>query len=110
MSRITILAWSTRSLLSRVGGQGAAWAGWMLFRRSGGGRRGGLQAGQLGFGEQGAEDLPVVLAEGDGPVEVGGHALELAEVVQAQAQAEVEALHGIGQLRADHRGGPADGV
>jgi hypothetical protein len=62
----------------------------MLFRRSGGGRRGELQAGQLGFGEQGAEDLPVVLAEGDGSIELGGHALELAEVVQAQA--EVEAL------------------
>jgi hypothetical protein len=55
---------------------------------SGGGRRGGLQGVQLGFGEQGAEDLPVVLAERDGPVEVCGHALELAEVVQAQAVVE----------------------
>src|SRR5580692_8675526 len=35
-----------------------------------GGRRGGLQGGRLGFGEQCAEDLPAVLAEGDGPVEV----------------------------------------
>src|ERR1035441_1891525 len=75
---------------------------------SGGGRRGGLQGGQLGFGEQGTEDLPVVLAEGDGPVEVGGHALELAEVVQAVP--EVEARDGLVQLRADHRGGLADGV
>jgi len=80
-------------LLMRLAGKvGGGW--------SAGGRRGGLQGLQLGFGEQGAEDLPVVLAERDGPVEVGGHALELAEVVQAQAV--VEALLDLAGLRADH--------
>src|ERR1017187_9964148 len=86
-----------------MGLAGKAGWGW-----SGGGRRGGLQGGQLGFGEQGAQDLPVVLAEGDGPVEVGGHALQLAEVVEAQAV--VEALLDVAELRADHGGGLADGA
>ena len=67
----------------------------------GAGGAAGCRRGQLGFGEQGAEDLPVVLAEGDGPVEVGGHALQLAEVVEAQAV--VEALLDLAELRADHR-------
>src|SRR6266851_4975594 len=75
---------------------------------SGGGRRGGLQGLQLGFGEQGAEDLPVELAERHGPVEVGGHALELAEFVEVEAV--VEALLDLADLRADHGGGLADGL
>ena len=87
-------------LMGLAGKLGGGW--------SGGGRRGGLQGVQLGFGEQGAEDLPVVLAEGDGPVEVGGHALELAEVVEAQAV--VEALLDLAELRADHGGVLADGL
>jgi hypothetical protein len=74
----------------------------------GAGGAAGCRGGQLGFGEQGAEDLPVVLAERDGPVEVGGHALEFAEVVQAQAV--VEALLDLAELRADHGGGLADGA
>jgi hypothetical protein len=83
----------------------------VLSSRAGAGQGAGGAAGcreaQLGFGEQGAEDLPVVLAERDRPVEVGGHALEFAEVVQAQAV--VEALLDLAELRADHGGGPADG-
>jgi hypothetical protein len=42
----------------------------------------------------------------DRRVEVGGHALELAEVVQAQAVAEP--LLDLGELRADHPGDLAD--
>src|SRR6266700_7033273 len=100
MSRITIAGRSMRWFSCSLGAGGQ--------RRSGGGRRGGLQRVQLGLGEEGAEDLPVVLAQGDGPVEVGGHALELAEVVQAVA--EVQSPYGLVQLRADHLGGLADGV
>ena len=58
--------------------------------------------------EEGALDLPVVLAERDGPVEVGGHVLELAEVVEAQAV--VGALLDLAELRADHGGDLADGL
>ena len=47
----------------------------------------GLEGLDLGLGEQGAEHLPVGLPERDRPVEVGGHALEFAEFVQAQAVA-----------------------
>src|SRR5208337_3437127 len=102
MSRITI-AGRSMMLFLLMGLAGKLGGGW-----SGGGRRSGLQGLQLGFGEQGAQDLPVVLAERDGPVEVGGHALELAEVVQAQAVAG--ALPGLAGLRADHGGGLADGL
>jgi hypothetical protein len=38
---------------------------------------------QLGFGQQGAQDLPVVLAQGNGPAGAGGRALQLAEVIEA---------------------------
>ena len=86
------------------GGWRASWAG----AGQGAGGAAGCRECQLGFGEQGAEDLPVVLAEGDGPVEVGGHALELAEVVEAQAV--VEALLDLAELRADHGGVLADGL
>jgi hypothetical protein len=80
-------------MLFLLNGLRASWAG--LVR---GGRRGGLQGGQLGFGEQGGEDLPVVLAEGDGPAGVGG------------AQAVAGAPPGLAGLRADHGGGLADGA
>src|ERR1017187_985489 len=65
----------------------------------------GLEGRHLVLGEQGAEHLPVGLAERDRPVEVGGKALEFVQV-----QAVVQALLDLGEPRADHPGDLADGA